>query len=161
MNLIKFEYPDEWKSTPLSRQAATFGIEYDQIPIVSLDVDPKPPIFNFLMLTAYTNMANLDQFEKTIRQKLLTDETVNHDILDINTYVQNDSRIPFVYIKTLYTPILKDLPIVAPTVKRDYLLFHKDNTGYEIMFSLTPDLETKYADTLHNIIKQIKGNVPN
>ena len=89
------------------------------------------------MLTAYTNMANLDQFEKTIRQKLLTDEEVNHNILDINTDIQKDSRIPFVYIKTLYTPILKDLPIVAPTVERAYLLFHKDNIGYEIMYRLS------------------------
>ena len=31
---IKFEYPDEWKLETYTRQAATFGIEYDQIPVV-------------------------------------------------------------------------------------------------------------------------------
>ena len=107
-------------------------------------------------------MANLDQFEKTIRQKLLTDEKVKHNILDINTYVQNDTRIPFVFIETLYTPIMTgSLTQFTVTIERDYLLFHKDNIGYEIMYSLTPDLQSKYADNIHNIIKQIKGNTTN
>lgn len=83
-------------------------------------------------------MANLDQFEKIIRQKLLTDKEVNHDILDIQRYTLNNSGVPFVYIKTLYTPILeylqKYLKIAAPTVERNYILFHKDNIGYQLMF---------------------------
>lgn len=160
---VKFVYPDEWKSEPLTgKKTTTFGIEYDETIIAILDIDPKPPILNYLILTAYTNMASLDQFEKTIRQKLLTDEEVNHNILDINTYVQNDSGIPFVFIKTLYTPIMTgSLAQFTSTIERDYLLFHKDNIGYEIMYSLTPDLQSKYADNIHNIIKQIKGNTAN
>ena len=158
---IKFDYPDEWKSDSLTgKKATTFGIEYDETIIAILDIDPKPPILNYLILKAYTNMASLDQFEKTIRQKLLTDEEVNHNILDINTYVQNDSGIPFVFIETLYTPIMTgSMAQFAFTIERDYLLFHKDNIGYEIMYSLTPDLQSKYADNIHNIIKQIKGNM--
>jgi hypothetical protein len=161
---IKFEYPDEWKSDSLiGKKTTTFGIEYDETIIAILDIDPKPPILNYLILTAYTNMASLDQFEKTIRQKFLTDETVNHDILDINTYVQNDSGIPFVFIETLYTPIMTGslAQFAATTIERDYLLFHKDNIGYEIMYSLTPDLQSKYADNIHNIMNQIKGNMTN
>lgn len=53
---IKFEYPDEWKTELLIHKTATFEIEYDEISIVSFNIDPEPPIFNFIILTAYTNI---------------------------------------------------------------------------------------------------------
>jgi hypothetical protein len=156
---IKFDYPDEWKS--LKPEKANFGIDYDKKPIAIFYPDPNPAVeFNFVSLTVYTNMANLDQFEKTIRKELLTDEEAKQDILDIKKYKLN-SGVLFVLIDTLYTPILTGVmsQFTAPSDERNYILFHKDNIGYNIAFSMPKEIENKYANNIHTIMNQIQGNI--
>ena len=151
---IKFEYPDEWKSVTLPM--SNFGIEYDAIPIAIFYPNPDPAAeFNYVSLTTYTNMVNLDQFEKTIRQELVTPVGLKYDIVDINKH-QLDSGVIFVAIHTLYITASGD-----PLQQRNHILFHKDNIGYEIEYTLPIEIATKYATNIHNIINQIKGNITN
>ena len=57
---IKFEYPDEQELTTANANLSSSHAEFDEILLANFHADPDPSIFNFVALSAYTNMTNPD-----------------------------------------------------------------------------------------------------
>ena len=157
---IKFEYPDEWELTTANANLSSSHAEYDEILLANFHADPDPSIFNFVSLSAYTNMTNPDEFLKVIKKELNTNEKANIEILNINKYT-NVRWKSTILIKTIYTPILTEslsdfASPLSSSHERTYLLFYEDGTGYKITYSLSPDIAYKYQDDVLSIVSQIR-----
>ena len=106
-------------------------------------------------------MTNPDEFLKTIKKTLNTNEKANIEILDIKKYnnVRGESTI---LIKTIHTPLLtkseRDFASLPSSPNEiTYILFYEDGTGYKITYSLPPDIAYKYQDDVFSISLQISG----
>jgi hypothetical protein len=158
---IKFEYPDEWKLTTANENLSSFHAEDDEILLANFHADPDPSIFNFVSVTAYTNMTNPDKFLEIFKKELNTNKKANIEVLDIKKYtnVRGQSTI---LIKTIYTPIqtgsLSDLASSSSSNQITYILFYEDKTGYKITYSLPTDIVYKYQDDVLSIVSQIRDN---
>jgi hypothetical protein len=158
---IKFEYPDEWKLTTANENLSSFHAEDDEILLANFHADPDPSIFNFVSVTAYTNMTNPDKFLEIFKKELNTNKKANIEVLDIKKYtnVRGQSTI---LIKTIYTPIqtgsLSDLASSSSSNQITYILFYEDKTGYKITYSLPTDIAYKYQDDVLSIVSQIRDN---
>jgi hypothetical protein len=158
---IKFEYPDEWKLTTANENLSSFHAEDDEILLANFHADPDPSIFNFVSVTAYTNMTNPDKFLEIFKKELNTNKKANIEVLGIKKYtnVRGQSTI---LIKTIYTPIqtgsLSDLASSSSSNQITYILFYEDKTGYKITYSLPTDIAYKYQDDVLSIVSQIRDN---
>jgi len=159
---IKFEYPDEWKLTTANENLSSFHAEDDEILLANFHADPDPSIFNFVSVTAYTNMTNPDKFLEIFKKELNTNKKANIEVLGIKKYtnVRGQSTI---LIKTIYTPIqtgsLSDLASSSSLSNQiTYILFYEDKTGYKITYSLPTDIAYKYQDDVLSIVSQIRDN---
>ncbi|MGD1835022.1 MAG: hypothetical protein ACPKQO_04805 [Nitrososphaeraceae archaeon] len=147
---IKFEYPDEWEFKEYDIKS--YGIEYDKITIAGFLPNPDPKAhYNFVAIKLYTDMLNLDEFVKIVKNEMLTDEGADVNIKDIIEYDK-----PVVVIYTDYTPITKHIP--SSTNEKNHMLFHRDGKGYDVSFSLPPDLVKKYIQDVLLIPSQITNN---
>ena len=158
---IKFEYPDEWKLTTANENLSSFHAEDDEILLANFHADPDPSIFNFVSVTAYTNMTNPDKFLEIFKKELNTNKKANIEVLDIKKYT-NVRGQPTILIKTIYTPIqtgsLSDLASSSSSNQITYILFYEDKTGYKITYSLPTDIAYKYQDDVLSIVSQIRDN---
>ena len=159
---IKFEYPDEWKLTTANENLSSFHAEDDEILLANFHADPDPSIFNFVSVTAYTNMTNPDEFIETFKKGLDTKEKANIEILDIKKYTNVRAQSTIV-IKTMYTPLLtkseRDFAsLPSPPNERTYILFYEDGTGFKITYSFPSDIAYKYQDDVLSIVSQIRYN---
>ena len=158
---IKFEYPDEWKLTTANENLSSFHAEDDEILLANFQADPDPSIFNFVSVTAYTNMTNPDKFLEIFKKELNTNKKANIEVLDIKKYT-NVRGQPTILIKTIYTPIqtgsLSDLASSSSSNQITYILFYEDKTGYKITYSLPTDIAYKYQDDVLSIVSQIRDN---
>jgi hypothetical protein len=159
---IKFEYPDEWKLiTTANGNLSSFHAEENEILLAKFHADPDPSIFNFVSVTAYTNMTNPDEFLETFKKGLNTKEKANIEILDIKKY-SNVRAQSTILIKTIYTSIqtesLSDFASSSSSHEITYILFYEDDTGYKITYSLPPDIAYKYQDDVISIVSQIRDN---
>lgn len=159
---IKFEYPDEWKLTTANENLSSLHSGYDKILLANFYPDPHPSILNFVSLAAYINMTSPDEFLKQFKKELNTNEIANIKILDIKKYtnVRGQSTI---LMKTIYTSIqTESLSDFASSSSSSnvitYILFYEDKTGYEIAYSLPPDIAYKYQDDVLSIVSQIRDN---
>lgn len=159
---IMFEYPDEWKLTTANENLSSFHAKYDEILLANFHPDPHLRIFNFVSVTAYTNMTNPDEFLEIFKKELNTNEIANIKILDIKKYtnVRGQSTI---LMKTIYTSIqTESLSDFASSSSSSnvitYILFYEDKTGYKIAYSLPPDIAYKYQDEVLSIVSQIRDN---
>ena len=157
---IKFEYPDEWKLTTANENLSSFHAEDDEILLANFQADPDPSIFNFVSVTAYTNMTNPDEFLEIFKKELNTTKKANIEVLDIKKYT-NVRGQPTILIKTTYTPIqTESLSDFASSSSNEvtYILFYEDKTGYKITYSLPTDIAYKYQDDVFSIVSQIRDN---
>ncbi|MGD1835006.1 MAG: hypothetical protein ACPKQO_04725 [Nitrososphaeraceae archaeon] len=152
---IKFEYPDGWKL--ISYENKTSGIEYDKIGIVSFNPVPDPTVkHNFVQLDIYTDMPNLEQFVKTVKKELISNNNAEIQIQDIVKYSEY-----VVGIYANYTPILKQSGLSSDIQERVYWLFQRDGIGYNLSFSLPPFLYDKHLNPILSIPSQIINNFTN
>jgi len=156
---IKFEYPDEWKLTTANENLSSFHAEDDEILLANFHADPDPSIFNFVSVTAYTNMTNPDKFLEIFKKELNTNKKANIEVLDIKKYT-NVRGQPTILIKTIYTPIQTKSPsdFASSSNEVTYILFYEDKTGYKITYSLPTDIAYKYQDDVLSIVSQIRDN---
>jgi hypothetical protein len=159
---IKFEYPDEWKLTTANENLSSFHAEDKEILLTNFYANPDPSIFNFVSLAAYTNMTNPNEFLKTIKKELDTNEKANIEILDMKKY-NNVRGEPTILIKTIHTPLLTKserdfVSLISSPNEITYILFHKDRTGYKITYSFSLELAYKYQDDVFSIVSQIRDN---
>ena len=155
---IRFNYPDEWELTT-KNEMVSFSDEYNEILLAIFSADPDPNISNFVSLTIYTNMTNSNEFLNIIRNELNTDEKGDTEILDTKKYknVRGDSTL---LIKTLYTPKLTVSPgnFESKSDERTFIVFHEDEIGYKIIYSMPLGIAYKYQDDVFSIVQQIRNN---
>ena len=159
---IKFEYPDEWKLNTANESLSSVHAEDKEILLANFHANPDPSIFNFVSLAAYTNMTNPNEFLKTIKKELDTNEKANIEILDMKKY-NNVRGEPTILIKTIHTPLLTKserdfVSLISSPNEITYILFYKDRTGYKITYSFSLDMAYKYQDDVFSIVSQIRDN---
>lgn len=106
---IKFEYPDEWEQDVDG--VTEYRVDYDKnfiVCFIAKDVDPA--FLGKVTLKTYTNIPDIEYFEKVVRTELLEIEPskrssfakmhMKNDIIDIEKHNLPENGQPYVYIET-------------------------------------------------------------